>query len=130
MKTRSREGSVPDIAASLTDTRAEASEAARQTKVQRRGAEMALTTITGHFGPRLLGSLGKVWEAMTGQILEQVKPGHLGMFIAHYLFVCICSYISSIYGFVDAVFKGSQCLLLGVLFYPSCNKSKLTILRA
>lgn len=83
MKSRSRDSSMPDIAATTasvglaTDPAGgEAAESLKQTRVQRRGAEMALTTITGHFGSRLLEGLGKVWEAMTAQILEQIKPGN------------------------------------------------------
>nr|XP_054762418.1 TATA-binding protein-associated factor 172-like [Lytechinus pictus] len=75
-KSRSRDSSMPDIALSLgVDPGGESSETMKQAKIQRRGSEMALTTITSHFGSRLLESLGKVWESMTGQLMEQIKPG-------------------------------------------------------
>ncbi|XP_030839988.1 TATA-binding protein-associated factor 172 [Strongylocentrotus purpuratus] len=76
MKSRSRDSSMPDIALGLgADPGGESSEAMKQAKIQRRGAEMALTTITAHFGSRLLEMIGKVWESMTGQLVEQIKPG-------------------------------------------------------
>lgn len=79
MKSRSRDSSMPDIALGLGgDPGGESSEAMKQAKIQRRGAEMALTTITAHFGSRLLEMIGKVWESMTSQLIEQIKPGKFG----------------------------------------------------
>ncbi|XP_071487999.1 TATA-binding protein-associated factor 172-like [Diadema antillarum] len=76
VKSRSRDGSFSDTGINLNDLRDGEGESARQVKVQQRGAEMALTTIAGHFGPRLVDAAGKLWESMTAQIKTQIQPGN------------------------------------------------------